>query len=943
MNNFLHNVCQDIYTKHKNIFKETIIVFPNKRAGVFFKKHLEDVVKETIWLPKVTTLNEFIEELSGMQKDDNMSLIFKLYHIYKGHTKTEESFDDFYYWGEMLLNDFDDIDKYLVDAKDLFKNLKSLKEIDSQFDYLTEEQIKAIKKFWSAFAIENISQNQTDFIVLWEKLYAIYSDFKKQLNKEGVCYEGMGYRLIDEKIRSKKLDIKSKKIIIVGFNALNRCEEKLFTHLKNINIAEFYWDYDSYYVNNENNEAGIYMRKNLKSFPNNFKMDNYNVFKQKEKTVEIYSVPSDIGQTKILSTHLENINKDDLEQNAIILGDENLLIPTIHSIPKTINAVNVTMGYPAQNSTVAGFIRNIVDLQTSVKSTKESTLFYFKPLIAILNHQFINTGNANNDIKKIKDKNKVYITKSYLSVDDKTLNIFDCPQTGIESGNYLLKVLQDTFHKLEKIDTDENLIKIEKEYLFHLYTSIKRTNSILEEYKIELAPKTYYHIISKIIKGLSIPFEGEPLAGLQVMGLMETRLLDFDNLYVLSSNEGKLPKTSSSQSYIPYNLRKGFGLPTIEHQDSIYAYYFYRLIQRAKNIKFYYSTRADGIRTGEMSRFLYQLKYESGLKIKEHNVINEISVENKKDISYPKDSITIDKLTEIACNKDKPLSPTAINEYLACKLRFYFKYISRLKEEDDVTEDIDPRIFGMIFHDTMELIYKPLIGKSLDKTTIENIIKDKKTIQKHLSYSFEDNYLKEHGSTSIEGKDRVIYDILFKYIIEVLNKDKSYAPLKIIATEGEYRTTINIDGKQVYIKGYIDRIDETEDSVRILDYKTGKANCDFKSVEELFGEDSKKHNKAALQTLLYCMMYEPNVSNGKMITPGIYALKDIFGKNYEYRLTCKPEKKKVAIKDYKEYKFEIENGLKDLLIEMFDTKKAFTQTDDVKTCDYCAFRELCHK
>lgn len=943
MNNFLYNVCQDIYSKHKEIFKDTIIVFPNKRAGVFFKKHMQLIVKETIWLPQITTLNEFIEDMSGMQKDDNMSLIFKLYHIYLRHTKTEESFDDFYYWGEMLLNDFDDIDKYLVDAEDLFKNLKSLKEIDSQFDYLTEEQIKAIKKFWSAFDFETISKNQSDFIILWEKLFAIYSDFKKELAKENVCYEGMGYRLIDDKIRDKSIDIHSKKIIIVGFNALNRCEERLFTFLKNNNTAEFYWDYDAYYVNNENNEAGFYMRKNLLSFPNCFDSSKFNVFSHKKKNIDIYSVPSDIGQTKILSSHLEEIKGSKLDENAIILGDENLLIPTIHSIPDCIDAVNVTMGYPAQNSTVAGFIKNIVDLQTSVKTTNDKSVFYFKPLIAILNHQFTNTKKADNDVKRIKGNNKVYISKDFLSIDDSTLDIFVTPQTGIEAGNYILKVLHDTFHKLEKIDTDVNLIKIEKEYLFHLYTSIKRTNSILEVYKISLETKTYYHIISKIIKGLSIPFEGEPLAGLQVMGLMETRLLDFENLYVLSSNEGKLPKTSSSQSYIPYNLRKGFGLPTIEHQDSIYAYYFYRLIQRAKNIKFYYSTRADGIRTGEMSRFLYQLKYESGFTINEHNVVNEISVENKKDISFEKDAETLNRLNEIACNKDKPLSPTAINEYLACKLKFYFRYITGLKEEDDVTEDIDPRIFGMIFHDTMELIYKPLIGKDLDESAIESIIKDKKTIDKHLTYAFEDNYLKEHVGTKIEGKDRVVYDILMKYILEVLKRDKSYAPIKIIATEGEYKTSINVNGKEVYLKGYIDRVDETSDAVRIIDYKTGKANCDFKTVEDLFGEDSKTHNKAALQTLLYCMMYEPNVTNGKSITPGVYALKDIFGKNYEYRLTTKPNKKKEAITDYRAHKAELEEGLRGLLSDMFDTKKAFSQTEDEKTCEYCAFSELCHR
>lgn len=943
MKNFLHDTCLDIYSKHKTILKDSIIVFPNKRAGVFFKKHLKDIVKETIWLPKITTLNEFIEDLSSLQKEDNMSLIFRLYNIYKKHTNTSESFDDFYYWGETLLNDFDDIDKYLVDAKDLFKNLQSLKEIETEFEYLSQEQINAIKKFWNSFNIDKISNNQQEFIKIWEKLYLIYSDFKEELSKDASCYEGMSYRNIVDKIENKSLSIKTKKIIIIGFNALNKCEERLFTHLEKSGIAEFYWDYDSYYVDNINNEAGVYMRKNLKSFPNNFSADKFNYFRENKKTIEIYSVPSDIGQTKILSTQLETLAKEKIENNAIILGDENLLIPTIHSIPSNIEAVNVTMGYPAQNSTVAGFIKNIIDLQISAKNTNKDGLFYHKPIIAILNHQFINSIEANEDIKNITLQNKVYITKAELSVDVKTLDIFEYPKTGVEAGKYLLKILHETFNKLEIVATNDDLVKIEKEYLYHLYLSIKRTNSILEQYSIELTPKTYYHIISKIVKGLSIPFEGEPLAGLQVMGLMETRLLDFENLYILSANEGKLPKISSSQSYVPYNLRKGFGLPTIEHQDSIYAYYFYRLIQRAKNIKFYYSTRSDGMKTGEMSRFLYQLKYESGFEIIEKNVVNEISVENNKEISYKKDASVIEKLNLLTTNKDRPFSPSAINEYLSCKLKFYFKYIADLKEEDELIEDIDPRIFGMIFHDTMENIYKNQRHKEIKTEFIDNLLKNIIEIELILTKAFNTHYLKNTRNIIIDGKDKIIYDILLKYIKEVLKKDREICPFTVLATEGRYHLEIDVEGQTRFIGGSIDRVDETNSAIRVLDYKTGKADTVFTTVEDLFSEDYKRHNKAALQTLLYCMMYEPKCTNNKEITPGIYALKEIFSNKYEYRLSTKIDKKTFPLTDYREHKTELKKGLESLITEILDTNICFSQTEDEKACGYCPYKELCHK
>lgn len=942
MNNFLYKACQDIYLRHKDIFKDTIVVFPNKRAGVFFKKHLSNIAKETIWIPQITTLNEFIEEHSEMQKDDNISLIFKLYNIYKKHINSVESFDNFYYWGEMLLNDFDDIDKYIVDAKDLFRNILSLKEIEAEFDYLSEEQIQAIKKFWNTFNVEKVSNDQKEFLKLWGNLYNIYNDFRLELQQQGLCYEGMAYRKIVDKINSKTLNITSKKIIFIGFNALNKCEERLFTMLRNSNIAEFYWDYDSYYVNDLEHEAGFYIKKNLRSFPNNLEMENYNKFSHTDKQIDIYSVPSDIGQTKMLSNNLKDIDDKDLEKHAIVLGDENLLIPTLHSIPNNIKRINVTMGYPAQNSTVAGFIKNIIDLQNSAKTSGDSNVFYFKTLISILNHQFINTPEANEDILKIKKYNKVYISSASLTIDDKTKHIFRCPKTGKEASEYLLELLHETFEKLDQSSPDESLIQIEKEYLYNLYLSIKRTNTILDDYKIELETKTYYHIVSKIIKGLRIPFEGEPLTGIQIMGLMETRLLDFENLYILSANEGKLPKVSSSNSYIPYNLRRGFGLPTLEHQDSIYAYYFYRLIQRAKNIKFYYSSKSDGIRTGEMSRYLHQLKYESGYTVNEHSVVNDISVENKKPISYSKDATIITRLKDLCSNSDRPLSPTAIIEYLNCPLKFYFKYIAEMKEDDEVTEDIDARVFGMIFHDSMEEIYKR--NKNITASLIDNLLmKDNNTIKDIVKESFNKNYLKEQNLIKIEGKNEIIFDILINYVKQVLVFDKKYCPFVILETEGKYVMPLSVNDTTIYIGGKIDRVDKTNEGIRVIDYKSGNANKDFYSIEELFGKEHKRQNKAALQTFLYSMMYDNKFATSDNIVPGIYALKEIFNSNYSYKLMRKVDRKTEPVDDYREYKDELNNELKKLIEELLNINIPFSQTEDDDTCSYCIYNELCHK
>ena len=947
MDNFLKSACADIYSKYKNIFDRTTIVFPNKRAGLFFTKYLSEINTETIWSPEIITLSDFIERLSGKHKADTITLIFKLYNIYRKHVKTSESFDDFYFWGEMLLNDFDDIDKYLVNAEDLFQNIYSLKEIDAKFSYLTEEQLEAIKMFWTSFNPEKYSKGQEDFLVIWENLDKIYKEFRTELEASNICYEGIAYRNIVEKIKKGSLDINSQKVVFIGFNALNKCEDILFQHLRDNGIAEFYWDYDSYYMNNPHHEAGFYMRKNLKNFPNALGEKNYNVLAHNGKKINFISVPSDIGQTKILSEPLKKIDKKDYEKTAIVLADENLLLPVLHSIPEEIDKINVTMGYPAQNSPVAGFIKHIIELQATCKSSDKDTMFYHKPLMALLNHQYIFNEETKAKIDEIIKYNNIYISAKRLNLSGLPEKIFIYPTDTSEAGKYLSDILLNVFKKIDGIEEQTDIHKIEKEYIYNLFLNIKRLNSILEENDIEILTSTYYRIIEKLIKNLSIPFTGEPLEGLQVMGLMETRILDFENLYILSVNEGKLPKTGSSSSYIPYNLRKGFGLPTLEHQDSMFSYYFYRLIQRAKNVNLLYSTKSDGMNKGEMSRFLYQLKYESKLDINESVVVNQITTGIKKDITISKSDEIIEKLTSLSTNKQKPLSPSAINTYLGCQLRFYFKYIADIKEPEEITEEIDPPTFGNIFHESMEKLYAQAGKKVITENVIDDILASKNAIDDALYSSFGDCYYKSK-QFEINGKNSIIYDIIKRYIRRVLELDKQYCPFTILSVEDRFSMPVEVstNGKylEVYLGGIIDRIDKTNEGIRVLDYKTGKAETKFKTIENLFDKDTKKQNKAVLQTLIYCMFYDYKYAPSEPIIPGIYILKDVFSKNYNYKLTENYDYgKNRDINDYSVFKDELKKGLNNMVMEMFDRNTDFVQTDDDKSCSSCPYKELCHR
>ena len=1037
MPSFLKLLAQDLIKNYSNDFINTIIIFPNKRAGLFLSDELSKLIKEPQWMPKIMTLSEYISSQIHLQTADEVTLVTKLYKAYINSCDSKESFDEFYYWGKMLISDFDDVDKYLVNAKDLFSNLQSLKEIEQNFSYLDDEEMQLIKQFWGSFSILNQSDEQKKFVNIWGNLYATYSTFRKSLLTKNLCYEGLAQRLFCEQLDSNKsVESENKNIIIAGFNALNLCEKKIFSYYRDNNNARFYWDYDSYYTDDKKQEAGLYIRENLKQFPNTIKKENFKNFLNNDKQVDIISIASAIGQAKLIPTLLQEFDEQIDRKTGIILCDESMLLPALSSIPDFVGNINITMGYPAQNSSIAAFIQLIQELQTSSKKGKDNnnnnnnTYYYYKEVLALLNHKLIR-NSRNIDIEKItkeiNSNNNIYISAKGLQLNTLTKAIFinkidsipdylknilrillqtPINKTNKESSNEGSENLDDNY-KLDNIEnknldlnSDENINKsitnsnfnnitnnsiskkntseklnaelnedknndienllddvpnqineIEKEFIFSLYTYIQNVQNSFETEGIKPDNKLYMQIVIKLLNTTSIPFSGEPLKGMQLMGLMESRMLDFNNLIILSANEGVLPKNNLNMSFIPYNLRKGFKMPTPENKDALFAYYFYRLLQRSKKIKIVYNSAGKSVGSNEKSRFLLQLEYESGLKIKKRNFQNHILSRKTNSISIPKDKDVMERLEQMA---KEQISPSAINNYLECPLRFYFNNVVRVKSLDKADDKLNAKFFGTIFHDTMHELYSKVKDRKINSDFLDHLLKNQHLIIEEISIQFnvtfnnkgskksEDTNNNEDANNLINsGTNELLLKAIKSYVISTIKYDMQFCPFEIMSMEQKYLYPIDIfDGKKkIMTGGYIDRVDNVNNCIRILDYKTGRDDTSVKDLVGLFDKTLDKRNKAAMQTLLYCYIYQSATKDSHIIYPVIYSIKDLINKDYNPNLKIDKE----FLEDFEYIKDEFISNLKKILEEIYNYKIPFTQTEIESKCEYCDFSSICNK
>lgn len=972
MTPFLYQIASLFYQEYGAEVSRLAFVFPNRRAGLFFQKYLSEVSDRPLFSPTILTINDLFIQLSGKQAADRISMLFTLYDIYVRQSGSTETFDEFLYWGEMLLNDFDDIDKYLANARQLFTNVTDLREIENDFSYLTDEQIAAIRTFWSSFYPRNDTPNQQEFLAVWQVLYNLYAEFRESLATEGKGYEGMIFRgVVEDMEKGECPDLPYEKVVFVGLNALSTSEERFLAQLQKRGIADFYWDYASDKVTDPDNKASYFVDRNRKSFPSSLQLPPE---EKVETEIEVIGIPSGIGQAKQVYTLLNDLcreaemSQETALRTAVVLPDETLLIPVLNAIPEQIRRINVTMGYPLAGTPVASLMEYILLLQKDVRYMDRQPLFYFRDVLPVLNHRYImgiSPEIISSLVKDITENNKIYISHADL---DKTplLSILFTPVTGVEAfSSYLIQVLEE-LNKQLAVDSEALTVEeeneefsnlnaqfstgkstdIEQEFIFHYFTTVNRMREVMKDAHVEMKVDTFFRLLKRVTETITIPFHGEPLSGLQIMGVLETRALDFDRLIILSMNEGIFPQKKAANSFIPYNLRRGFGLPTYEHQDSVWAYHFYRLIYRASQVSLLYDTRSNGSQTGEVSRFVHQLHFHYEVPMRDKLVVYNVSSSKTPPLEVRKSEEILRRLSAYRRGGPKAISASAVNTYLDCPLKFYFTVVEGIREEEEVSETIESNVFGSILHKVMEELYQPFCGKLVTVDLLKAIRKDTALVTGAIARAFASEFFKSDVVRTLTGQNYLIGEMIRKYVEKILERDGKLTPFRYIESERKIKGLISLsDHSEVQLKGFIDRVDEVGDAIRIIDYKSGNGNTVFNSLESLFDKEVKDRAKAVMQVFMYSWMYSRLTENkGKTVQPGIYYVRSLFSDSFDPSVYHRIERgKSDKVDDFSRYQEAFEEGLRGCLDEMFNPEVTFFQTPTEKACGYCPFKGICGK
>lgn len=951
MEYFLEHIAKSLRTEFGKSLHRHCLVFPGRRAGLYMLKYLAKEIDRPVWAPPISTINELFRSLSQLQVAGNELLLFELYRVYRSLNPAAGGFDDFYFWGDMLINDFDDTDKYLADASRLFTNIKELREIDQKFGGFSEEQQAIIKKFWLNFDLTRPTGQKSEFISLWAAMHDLYTGFRASLNSQNLAYEGMIFRDVAERsegelVRSAPWDM----VHFIGFNALNNCEKKLMLALKNAGKARFYWDYDQSFIEKgTHNSAGFFMSENLELFgidmPAGWNNNSLLTpgFPAKRTVIE---TSSDTAQVKLVTgvlSDLPELNPGNAHHTAVILSDESLLVPLLSSLPDSNIDINITMGFPLKQTSVYTLVRNLMDLQKTSRENNGTALFHAPEVMNILNHHLI-AGIRDMDknfINKASSSNKSWYSSSDFASSVILSKIFTRHDQPLSLSGWVRDILPVVALSAVE-ETNKSELNIRNEFIYRIILSLNRLETIINDPVISFSTTTYMRLLDRLLKGQTVPFSGEPLSGIQVMGILETRALDFKNLVFLSVNEGVMPALSSPSSFIPFSLRQAFGLPSINHQESIYAYHFYRLLQRAENVTFIYNSNSEGLKSGEMSRFLIQMSYSKHLKPEFRNTGFEIRTP-----VLPSEIVNRDEGHSLKLHdrylgvKGKALSPSAINTWLSCRMKFYFRYVEGLAEPVVPAEEIDPASFGNILHTVMNGIYSGHTGREITAGFLESISKDTEYLKKAIIDSIRSEF-RNGEEAPVTGNELIVRDVMLAYVKRILKADTQVAPINILRLEEFVDFTITGDsGLKVRTGGYADRIDRARGKVRIVDYKTGIISENICSVDDLFIEDRPKDNDGWLQVLLYCEAYFQKY--GGTVAPSVYAIRKMTGRPYTGSLVIKENKSEFMVDDYRVVRDQFLGGLNALIGKIFNNEEPFTMTKDTKKCRYCAYCVLCSR
>lgn len=959
MESFLKLVAADLYKHTEGNLAHTAVVFPNKRAGLFFNEYLAQESDSPIWSPAYVSISELFRSLSPWEVGDPVKLVCELYKIFRRETQSTETLDDFYFWGEMLISDFDDADKNRVNTDKLFSNLQDLRNIMDDYTFIDDEQEEAIRQFFQNFSIERRTALKERFISLWNVLGNIYKGFRESLASQNIAYEGMMYRHVIEHLDVDKLPYE--KYVFVGFNVLNKVEHTLFTQLKDVGKAVFYWDYDEFYMKENRqavtHEAGEFIRRNLRDFPSPLSGE---LFKNLSKPKEVHYIASSTenAQARYLPQWIRNNLTTPEKETAVVLCNEALLQPVLHSLPAEVKHVNITMGFPLSQTPVYSFLIALLELHTHGFNFK-SGRYTFQSVVTLLKHPYTRqlTGQAELLEKELTRNNRFYPLPGELGKDEFLTRLF----TPL-SGNLNLCIrLSETLQQVAGIyqantsgteDTDA-FNQLYRESLFKAYTTINRFRTLIEEDELTVQSETFRRLLVKVLSTTNIPFHGEPAIGMQVMGVLETRNLDFRHLVLLSVNEGQLPKSGGDSSFIPYNLRKAFGMTTIEHKIAVYAYYFYRLLQRAERITLMYNTSSDGLNRGEWSRFMLQFLIEWPHPITRQFLeagqspqgTSPITVEKTPDVMRQMQS-----LFDVRANPKAKFSPSALNYYLDCPLKFYYRYVAGLSAPDEVSAEIDSATFGSIFHYAAEHIYKDLTthGKVINKEALETLLRNEVKLQDYVDTAFKKLFFNvpQNEKPEYNGVQLINSAVIARYLKQLLQNDLRYAPFTFIASEMEVDEPIDIQTPKGVIKsrigGIIDRMDSKDGTLRIVDYKTGGDADTPPHVESLFIPDKKRSNYV-FQTFLYAAIMCRKQPTMK-IAPALLYIHRAATETYSPVIQMGESRKpKEAVEDFSKYEKEYRERLQGLLEEIFNPEKSFTQTEIIEKCTYCDFKALCKR
>ena len=954
MKPFLQAVAQDIYRRYGNNLSRTAVILPSKRAGLWLDRYLYECAGHPLWSPAYVSVDELFCSLSSLEKEAPIRTVCLLHEIFCLLTGSTEPLDDFYHWGELMISDFDDIDKNCVEADRLFVNLADIKNMESRFEYLSPEQRELLARFFSGLTdATKQTELKRRFIELWQTMGDIYRNLHTSLRAKGLAYEGMLYRDAIEHFVPSMLTYDH--YIVVGFNVLNRVEQTLFDRLKESGKTLFYWDYDHYYYDNPLHEAGIFVRENIARYGNVFAEDDTlysNLYHLPEITY--ISASTDNAQARYLHTWIDTHLTPQEEDTAIVLCNEDIVPTVLHALPvDKLKNVNITMGVKLTQTPVFTLTSAYLNLHTKGFDEAQG-MYLLDSANTLLSHPYIARLYPRAEVLRhtLQQGKRIYIPTDAEGISDAGLGyLFTHPTDNRKLLATLSTLVGNTRQLFAEANEEDYSVQLAKESLFQIHRIVESFKSLIEEEALQITTKTLVRLMQRMMSQVSIPFHGEPAIGLQIMGVLETRNLDFRHLILLSANEGKLPKSAGEVSFIPYNLREAFGMTTLQRKNAVYAYYFYRMIQRAEQVTIVYNNGTDGLNKQEPSRYIMQLQVEFPGKLHSYNLQAPSHPSSPEAIVIEQTTDTRHRLQEhFRYIPDKKpvyrLSPSTLNDYLDCRLRFYLKHIEEFTPPEEPNADVDVAALGTIFHKSAELAYGRLTqrGNTITKEAITTLLKEEHHIQAFVDEAFRTEFFHAEPGEELHynGTQLIIRHVICSYLRQLLNMDARHTPFTYIQSEKRIRQIYTVESHgtplDILLGGTIDRIDSKTDEhgcevTRIIDYKTGGSQKTIKSIDELFHRD-KPRDGYVFQAFYYAYLMSHEYER---IAPSLLFVRNTSDSDFEPSIVI--DKHPVA--DFATYHDQFGQLLHDTIEEIFNSDTPYTATTNKEACKYCKFTSLC--